>query len=244
MGKGGQGTVNELTKLPTGFVDDFKLRPNVNKVFEEVEKAATRARAEKIEVSLEDLGASLATKIKEDLETWLPDAARWVLEEPLNKKPMQIPEMPLPRALEDLVGDLLQKADEFDEEADDITSAWGDNLDQAGLREKAEQVARKLETYGITSRQLNQSLELMRSVEQDLRDQRYEDAARKRRTALGEMKSAFRELDQSTATQLNRARDLPLQLRQELRQAADEAYSAGYETLLKSYYKALSQGEK
>jgi hypothetical protein len=31
-----------------------------------------------------------------------------------------------------MVGDLLQKADEFDEEADDITSAWGDNLDQAG----------------------------------------------------------------------------------------------------------------
>ena len=45
---------------------------------------------------------------------------------------MKIPEMPLPKALEDMVGDLLQKADEFDEEADDITSAWGDNLDQAG----------------------------------------------------------------------------------------------------------------
>src|SRR5260370_29280919 len=50
----------------------------------------------------------------------------------MNKKPMKIPEMPLPKALQDLVGDLLQKADEFDEEADDITSAWGDNLDQAG----------------------------------------------------------------------------------------------------------------
>src|SRR5260370_32146892 len=50
----------------------------------------------------------------------------------MNKKPMKIPEMPLPKALQDLVGDLLQKADEFDEDADDITSAWGDNLDQAG----------------------------------------------------------------------------------------------------------------
>ena len=38
----------------------------------------------------------------------------------------------LPDALEDLIGDLLQEADEFDEEADDITSAWGDNLNQAG----------------------------------------------------------------------------------------------------------------
>src|SRR5260370_4965349 len=50
----------------------------------------------------------------------------------MNKKPMKIPEMPLPKALTDLIGDLLQKADEFDEDADDITSAWGDNLDQAG----------------------------------------------------------------------------------------------------------------
>src|SRR5262249_27534790 len=60
------------------------------------------------------------------------DAVKWVLEEPLNKKGLKVPEMPLPKALEDLVGDLLQKADEFDQEADDVTSAWGDNLDQAG----------------------------------------------------------------------------------------------------------------
>src|SRR5260370_38449418 len=50
----------------------------------------------------------------------------------MNKKPMKIPEMPLPKALQDLIGDLMQRADEFDEDADDITSAWGDNLDQAG----------------------------------------------------------------------------------------------------------------
>src|SRR5439155_17204884 len=74
-------------------------------------------------------------KMKEDLEMWMPDApdsVKWVLEEPLNKKAMKVPEMPLPKDLQDLVGDLPQRADEFDEDADDITSAWGDNLDQAG----------------------------------------------------------------------------------------------------------------
>src|SRR5205085_3066423 len=73
--------------------------------------------------------------MKEDLEVWnpdAPDAVKWVLEEPLDNQRMKVPEMPLPSALEDMVGDLLQKAEEFDEEADDITSAWGDNLDQAG----------------------------------------------------------------------------------------------------------------
>ena len=73
--KWAKGSVNELTKMPTGFVDDFKLRPDAKKIYEEVEKAAQRSKSEKIEVSLEDLGAGLATKMKEDLEMWLADVA-------------------------------------------------------------------------------------------------------------------------------------------------------------------------
>ena len=110
---------------------------------------------------------------------------------------------------------------------------------QAGLREKAEQVAKKLDTAGLGNRRLSQSIELMKSAETDLRDLRYQDAARKRRVALGQLKSAF-EPDSATAAQLSRARDLPPQLRSELLQAADEGYPAGYESLLKSYFKALS----
>ena len=128
-----RGTVAELAKLPTGFVDDFGVREDVNRIFEEIEQAANRPKAEKIEVALEDLGAGLATEMLEDLEVWMPDntdAAQWVLEEPLAQ--LDVPEMPLPSALEDMIGDLLQEAEEFDEEADDITSAWGDNLNQAG----------------------------------------------------------------------------------------------------------------
>src|SRR5205085_11516052 len=133
--KWAKGSVQELTKMGSGFVDDFGLRKDVNKVFEEIEKQAQRPKSDELPVALEDLGSGLGTKMKEDLESWMPDAAdnvKWLLEEPLNKKPMQVPEMPLPKALEDLIGDRLQKADEFDEEADDVTSAWADNLDQAG----------------------------------------------------------------------------------------------------------------
>jgi hypothetical protein len=358
-GKWAKGKIDELAKLPTGFVDDFGLRPDANKIYEEIEKAAARPRAEKMEVSLEDLGAALATKMKDDLEVWMPDtpdAFKWVLEEPLDKKPLKIPEMPLPKALEDMVGDLLQKAEEFDEEADDITSAWGDNLDQAGwgvsdgpissfsakgktgndlpnnmevtgrsgdgrqgkstgqmvgdtakalggrdtparvgaeryepgqlkqegeqdpkgatgggkkagagrhglqggsppdfvrdmgrlseqlvgLREKAEQIARQLDGVGVTSRRLTDSIHLLKSSENDLRDLRYQDAARKRRTALNLLKSGLRGVDQTTAVELNRARQLPAQLRNELLQSAEEGYPAGYEKLLTNYFRALS----
>ena len=74
-------------------------REDVNRVFEEIEKSAMRPQASKLEVALEDLGSSKATEMLEDLETWMPDtpdATKWVQEEPLDKKPMAMPEMPLP----------------------------------------------------------------------------------------------------------------------------------------------------
>ena len=52
--------------------------------------------------------------------------------EPIDPAGLKVPEMPLPDGLEDLIGDLLQEADEFDDDADDVSSAWGDNLNQAG----------------------------------------------------------------------------------------------------------------
>lgn len=359
-GEWAKGKVDEMTKLPTGFVDDFGMREDVNRIFEEIEKAASRPKAEKVEVALEDLGAGLATKMLEDLEVWMldtPDAAQWVLEEPLNNGPLKIPEMPLPDALEDMMGDLLQEADEFDREADDITSAWGDNLNQAGwgvsdgpissfsakgktgndlpnnmelsgrsgdgrrgkssgqmvgdtsralqgrktparvgneryepgklkqeqpqdpngatgggkkagagrrglqggtppdfvkdmerlsekqaaVRERAEQVAQKLEASGVNTTRLKGSIELMQSSEADLRDLRYEDAAAKRRIALSQLQGALAKPDRATAVEVSRARELPPEMREELLQSADEGYPEGYESLLQSYFKALSQ---
>ncbi|MDA1053997.1 MAG: hypothetical protein O3C40_26405 [Planctomycetota bacterium] len=358
-----KGTVDELTKLPTGFIEDFNLRADVNSVFEEIEAVAARPKTTKLEVALEDAGSSKATEMLEDLETWMPDAPdalQWVMEEPLDKRPLEMPEMPLPDALEDLIGELLQEADDFDDEADDITSAWGDNLNQAGwgvsdgpisnfsakgktgndlpnknevsgragdgrrgkssgqmvgdtarglegrktparlnneryeegklkeegrldpngstgggkkagagrrglqggtppdflrdmerlsakqagMREKAEQVARQLDTTTVTGRRLNEAIELMKSVEDDLRDLRYEDAARKRKVAMQKLKATFNNLDRSTAVQLSQARELPAQLREELLQSADEGYPEGYESLLESYFRALSEAEK
>ena len=358
-----KGTVDGLTKLPTGFIEDFGLRSDVNSVFEEIEAVAKRAKTSKLEVALEDAGSSKATEMLENLETWMPDSAdalQWVMEEPLDNRPLDMPEMPLPDALEDLIGELLQEADEFDQESDDITSAWGDNLNQAGwgvsdgpisnfsakgvtgndlpnanelngragdgrrgkssgqmvgdtargldgrktparlnneryepgklkeegrldpngatgggkkagagrrglqggtppdferdmerlgakqaaMREKAQQVARQLDTTGVMGRRLDQAIQLMQSVEGDLRDLRYEDAARKRKIALQQLRSAFGNLDQSTTVQLSRARELPAQLRQELLQSAEEAYPEGYEALLRSYFKKLAESEK
>ena len=51
-------------------------------------------------------------------------------------------------------------------------------------------------------------------------------------------------MKQPTGVALSRARELPAALRQELLQAADEGYPAGYEEMLKSYFRSLSETEK
>ncbi len=357
-----KGTVDGLSKLPTGFIEDFGLRPDVNRVFEEIEAVARRSKSSKLEVALEDAGTSKATEMLEDLETWMADSSdslQWIMEEPLDNRPLDMPEMPLPDALEDLIGELLAEADDFDQEADDITSAWGDNLNQAGwgvsdgpisnfsakgktgndlpnanelngragdgrrgkssgqmvgdtargldgrktparlnneryeqgklkeegrldpngatgggkkagsgrrglqggtppdfvrdmerleakqaaMREKAQQVARQLDTDGVMGTRLNQAIQLMQTVEGDLRDLRYEDAARKRKIAMQQLKSAFGTLDRSQPYQISQAKDLPAQLRQELLQSAEEGYPEGYEDLLRNYFKKLAASE-
>src|SRR5258708_25028378 len=87
---------------------------------------------------------------------------------------------------------------------------------QAGLRERAEQVAKKLDSVGVASKKLTESIELMKQAEQDLKDLRYDDAARKRKVALNKLHAAFDNLDEGTAAKISRARDLPPHLRRDL----------------------------
>src|SRR4029077_7056687 len=100
---------------------------------------------------------------------------------------------------------------------------------QAGLRERAEQIAKKLDSVGASSKKLKESIELMKQAEQDLKDLRYEDAARKRKIALSKLHGAFENVDEGSASRLSKARDLPPHLRKELLQSADEGYPPGYE---------------
>jgi hypothetical protein len=105
---------------------------------------------------------------------------------------------------------------------------------QAGLREKAEQVAQRLDTAGVTLTRLKESIGLMKSVEKDLVDGRYEDAFRKRREAMQKLRTSVGEMDPSVAARISKASQLPEQLRKELLQSADDAYPPGYEGLLKN----------
>jgi hypothetical protein len=307
-GKWQKGAIDDLTKLPTGFVDDFSLKEDVNSVFEEIEKAAARAKAASLEVSLEDLGAGLATEMLEDLELWMPDAPdalKWVQEEPLGNKPMSIPEMPLPDKLEDLVGELMQEAEEFDEEADDITSAWGDNLNQAGWGVSDGPIS-SFSAKGKTGNDLPNSHEVTgrsgdgrrgksagqmvgdtsrglqgRKTPARVGNERYEPGQLKEEAhqdpggatgggkkagtgkkglqggtppdfqkdmdRLSAKQAGVREKAEKVAERLDSAGLSSRRLNETIelmKQSSDEGYPPGYESLAKSYFRALSEAEK
>ena len=105
------------------------MRKDVNRIYEEIEKAAERAKAETIPVSAEDLGVALGDEDEgrpgsRGCRTPRTTPSGCWRSRPTARSP-KIPEMPLPKSLEDLIGDLLQKADEFDKDADDVTNRVG-----------------------------------------------------------------------------------------------------------------------
>ena len=91
---------------------------------------------------------------------------------------------------------------------------------------------------------MREAIRLLDSVENDLRNRKYDDAFRKRRVALRQLRDALGGVEQTTVIRLQQARDLPAELREELLQSADDSYPKGYESLLESYYRALSETEK
>jgi hypothetical protein len=111
---------------------------------------------------------------------------------------------------------------------------------QQMLRERAQQVAKELENVGRSSSHVNRALQLMEGAEQDLRDLKYEDAARKRKTALGELKAQQNPIDDAVNLSLQKARNHPPEMRKEISAGAQQALPEGYEDLVGAYYKALS----
>ena len=115
---------------------------------------------------------------------------------------------------------------------------------QRGLRERATQVARKLDTNSVRGRRLQQAIQLMNSIEDDLKNNKFNDAFRKQKVAVRQIREALGGVNQTTVIRLQQARDLPADLRDELLQSAGESYPKGYESLLENYYRKLSESGK
>jgi len=111
-----------------------ELRGELTQIYEDViqadkaDAAAGNLKANEVAVQKEDgllKAIEEAKKVAEDLEMWLPnknDTTAWKLENFDKTEMPDIPNLPLPDAFEDLVGDLLQEQKGLAEQAQDAAS--------------------------------------------------------------------------------------------------------------------------
>jgi len=355
--KWSKDTVDGLVKLPDGFVPDAFLSETMSIIFEEIEKQERKPTTE-IATPVEEGIKALAEEVAEDLEMWMPhagDSTKWVMEDPMEGA-FDVPEAELPSNLQDMIGDLVEDVEDFDEQADDITGAWGGNMqvgweigdgpissyyasgktgnqlpnssemggrsgsgrrgratgqmvgaesralegrptparltneqyeegvpeagkqldprgstgggkktgggrrglqgnappdfvkdmerlqkNMAMLREQAQQVARQLDYAGRPLGGVQRAITLMEAAEQDYRDLRYDDAARKRKMALGQLRAGYAEIDQAVNLSMQKAPNLPQEMREEISSGVQQALPEGYEDIVGEYYKAISR---
>ncbi len=125
--------LTDFSKLPQQDFADATLAHDANSVFQEVQEAADALTQKHVElaVPLEQSGLENAKEFVNNLERWLPDAPdniKWNMEEPLTPTDVAMPE--LPKDLEDIVGELLDKEEAMTPDVEDVTSSWMDNLDK------------------------------------------------------------------------------------------------------------------
>ena len=113
---------------------------------------------------------------------------------------------------------------------------------QKMLREKSQRVVRRFQAAGQTSWRLDRAMRLIDSAEEDLKGGRYADAARKRKVALSDLRALQGGVDQAVALELDKATDLPADMRKQITAGVQQALPEGFEELVGAYYKAISAG--
>lgn len=125
--------LTDFSKLPQQDFADASLAQELDSVYQEVQEA-TNALAQKniaLAVPVEQQGLENAQQLVNNLERWLPDHPdniKWSMEEPTT--PADIAMADLPKNLEDIVGDLIDKEDAMTPDVQDVTSSWMDSADK------------------------------------------------------------------------------------------------------------------
>ena len=149
--------LTDFSKLPQQDFSDASLAQELNSVYQEVKLAANALTQKNIElaVPMEQSGLENAQKLENHLEKWLPNAPdniKWIMEEPPTANDVPLAE--LPKELEDLVGELLDKEDSMTPEIEDVTSSWMDSLDKGAGWGAGDGPISDMSATGVTGNQL------------------------------------------------------------------------------------------
>jgi hypothetical protein len=149
--------LTDFSKLPQQDFADASQAKEFNAVYQEVQQAADALTQKKMELAVphEQSGLENAKSLENNLERWLPDApdnVKWNMEEPLAPTDVALAE--LPKELEDIVGELLDKEDQMTPEVEDVTSSWMDSLDKGAGWGAGDGPISDMSARGVTGNQL------------------------------------------------------------------------------------------
>jgi hypothetical protein len=158
-----QEKLTDLSKLPLQDFGDGKLVSDMNEVYQEVTPAATALYQKRVEIAVPYEGAAWekASEIEQNLERWLPntpDNTKWSMED--SPQQPDVPLAELPKQLDDLIGDLLQKEQEMDPDKDDPSSTFMDSIDKGAGWGADDGPISNMSAKGVTGNQLPNNMEI------------------------------------------------------------------------------------
>jgi hypothetical protein len=152
-----QEKLTDLSKLPLQDFADGKLVSDMNEVYQEVQAASIALYQKRAEIAVpaEQGGLEKAAEIEQNLERWLPntpDNTKWSMEEPPARA--DIPMAELPKQLDDLIGDLIDKEQQDNPEKDDVSSSIMDSADKGAGWGAGDGPMSNMSAKGVTGNQL------------------------------------------------------------------------------------------
>ena len=155
--------LNDMAKTPLQDFADGSLANQFNTVWQDISKAAAELYAKKVDLAVpqEQNGLENAKTLEQNLEKWLsdmPDNKKWSMEEPPSTPDAPLAE--LPKELEDITGDLLDKEDAMTEDVEDITSSWIDSIDKGAGWDAADGPISSMGAKGVTGNTLPNQMEV------------------------------------------------------------------------------------
>lgn len=125
-------------------------------------KDALSKKAAEIATALEDNGIENAKTLTANIEKWLPDVPdreKWSMEDPGNGQ-TNTEQAELPKELEDLVGDLLEKEEDLFDEMQDQTAKYNQSGDKGIGWDATDGPISNMNAQGVTGNQLPNKDEL------------------------------------------------------------------------------------
>jgi len=158
-----QEAATDLSKLPPQDKSLASQAKEALEVYAEMQRAAEEAERKAIEMAVphEQSGLELAKSIETNIEKWLmetKDNQLWSMEEP--KQDYEVPLAELPKELQDLIGDLVEKEEDMQQQFDDVTSGWMDSFDLGAGWDAMDGPISNMSAKGVTGNRLPNTQEI------------------------------------------------------------------------------------